>query len=73
MIEKTVVIITDGMSDEEIFAAINENPVPLVADMRTLINKLISQIIREQYDEEDNSETVPEDNHRPDAIKITTD
>lgn len=36
MIEKTVIVITDGMTDEEIFTAINEQPHPLIADMRTL-------------------------------------
>lgn len=72
MIEKTVVVITDDMTDEEIFDAINEQPFPLVADMRTVVGKLIDQIIKEQYGK-DNSASVSEGNNRPDAIKITED
>lgn len=72
MIEKTVVVITDDMTDEEIFSAINEQPFPLVADMRTVVGKLIDQIIKEQYGK-DNSASVSEGNNRPDAIKITED
>lgn len=72
MIEKTVVVITDDMTDEEIFDVINEQPFPLVADMRTVVGKLIDQIIKEQYGK-DNSASVSEGNNRPDAIKITED
>lgn len=72
MIEKTVIVITDGMTDEEIFTAINEQPHPLIADMRTLVDKLIEQIIREQYGK-DNSSSVSEGNNRPGAITITED
>lgn len=70
MIERKVVVIKDGMTDEEIIAAINKEPVPLVMDARTSIDKLISQIIIENYEPEDNTETISETSHRPDAIKI---
>ena len=71
MIEKTVVVIVDGMTDDEIFDAINEQPHPLIADMRTLVDKLVEQIVREKYEGKDNSASVSENNYRPDAIKIT--
>lgn len=70
MIEKTVVVITDGMTDEEIFSAINEQSFPLIADMRTVVDKLVEQIIREQYDKQNNLASISEDDYRPDAITI---
>lgn len=70
MIEKKIIVIKDGMSDEEIFNIINDDPAPLLADMRQVVNKSIEQIVREQYGK-DNAETVPEGSHRPNAIKIT--
>lgn len=73
MIEKTIIVITDGMTEEEIFAAVNECSAPLVADMRTLVEKLVEQIIKEQYDKQSNTTSISEDNHRPDSIEITTD
>ena len=71
MIEKQVIIITDGMTEREIFMALNEDASPLVIDLRTLVDKTIEQIIKEKYDSNKTS-TLPEDGHRPDIIKITT-
>lgn len=70
MIEKKIIVIKDGMSDEEIFNIINDDPAPLLADMRQVVNKSIEQIVREQYGK-DNTEAVPEGSYRPNAIKIT--
>lgn len=72
MIEKQVIIITDGMTEDEIFMALNEDTSPLVVDLRTLVGKTIEQIIKERYDN-NKASTIPEDSHRPDIIKIATD
>lgn len=72
MIEKKVIVIKDGMTDEEIFKTLNDNPAPLVADLRTQVDKTIEQIVREQYGK-DYTAAIPEGNHRPNVIEITTD
>ena len=70
MIEKKVIVITDEMSEEQIFKMLNRDPAPLVADLRTVVAKSIEQIVRERY-AENLFAPVPKNNNRPDDIKIT--
>lgn len=80
MLNRNVLIITDEMTDDEIYEAIQRNGTPLIWDGRSCINEMINDIVRVRYAEEqrvkaklakaNNLERVSTEECRPAPIEI---
>ena len=82
ILDYKVILIKDGMSEQEIFELLDKETAPFILDLRTgMIEKTVNDLVKEYYANKKKQlgprgfpvKELPDDEHRPPPITFGTE